>query len=118
MLTKMPSETKSKTEPAQLNTKFFVGVVAVFAVLGIAGGYMMFPLLQTPNVATVALNTSNTTNNTTNYTSPVVKHSTIVSNNSESNQNNGSTASKTTNKSTSKQTHNNVGNIQTGKNST
>lgn len=118
MLTKMPSETKSKTEPSQLNTKFFVGVVAVFALLGIAGGYMMFPLLQTPNVATVAVNTSNTTN-TTNYTSPVVKHSTIVSNNSgESNQNNnGSTASKTTNKSTSKQTHN-VGNSQTGKNAT
>jgi hypothetical protein len=117
MLTKMPSETKSKTEPAQLNTKFFVGVFAVFAVLGIAGGYMMFPLLQTPNVDTVAVNTSN---NTTNYTNPVVKHSTIVSNNSgeSNNNNNGSTTSKTTNKSTSKQTHNNVGSSQTGKNAT
>ncbi|UTB33384.1 MAG: hypothetical protein NKF70_03745 [Methanobacterium sp. ERen5] len=117
MLTKMPSETKSKTEPSQLNTKFFVGVVAVFAVLGIAGGYMMFPLLQTPNVATV---TVNTTNNTTNYTSPVVKHSTIVSNKSgESSQNNnGSMESKTTNKSTSKQTYHNVGNGGTGRNAT
>jgi hypothetical protein len=117
MLTKMPTETKSKTEPSQLSTKFFAGVVVIFAVLGIAGGYMMFPLLQTPKVPTVTVNTTNTT---TNYTSPVVKHSIKVSNRSrESGQNNtASTTPKTTNKSTSKQTYKTVNSGETGRNNT
>lgn len=117
MLTKMPTKTKSETEPSQLNTKYFVGVVVMFAVLGIAGGYMMFPMLQTPDVAIV---TVNTTNNTTNYTSPVVKHSTVVSNNSgESSQNKTvSTASKITNKSSTKQTYKTVNSGETGRNTT
>ncbi len=117
MLTKMPTETKSKTEPSQLSTKFFAGVVVMFAVLGIVGGYMMFPILQTSNVPTV---TVNTTNNTTNYTGPVIKHSMKVSNKSgESSQNNTeSTTSKTTNKSTSKQTYKTVSSGETGRNTT
>ncbi|MTK64781.1 MAG: hypothetical protein F8N15_09755 [Methanobacterium sp.] len=116
MLTKMPTKTKSETEPSQLNTKYFVGVVVMFAVLGIAGGYMMFPMLQTPNVAIV---TVNTTNNTTNYTTPVVKHSTVVSNNGSSSQNKTvSTASKTTNKSSTKQTYKTVNSGETGRNTT
>lgn len=101
MLTKMPTEIKSETEPSQVNTAFFAGVVVMFAVMGMVGGYMVFPLIQSPNVPTL------TTNNTTNVTSPTVKHSSIVSDSDvKSSQNNTGNNPKTTNKSTtSKQTN-------------
>jgi hypothetical protein len=80
MLTKMPTETKSKTESSQLNTKYFAGVVIVIAALGMLGGYTIFPMLQSPKVLTLTSNLTN--NNSTNYTSPVVKHSTTTTNKS------------------------------------
>lgn len=99
MLTKMPTEEKQKTEPSHVNTKFFAGVVVLFAVLGLAGGYTIFPILQSPKVLTLS---SNMTNNTTsNITNPSVKHSTKYTTSSGQNTNQNSTQN-TKNKTTSK----------------
>jgi len=100
----MPTETKSKAQPSQLDTKYFAGVVIVIAVLGMMGGYTIFPMLQSPKDLTLTANLTN--NNSSNTTSPVVKHSVTVKNNSvdTSNQNNSGTNSKNTNKSDTKQT--------------
>lgn len=120
MLTKMPTETKSKTQQSQLDTKYFAGVVIVIAVLGMMGGYTIFPMLQSPKVLTLTSNLTN--NNSTNSTSPVVKHSTTVTNNSvdTSTQNHtGTIKSKNTNKSdTSKQTSSSKTSNKNGNNAT
>jgi len=87
MLTKVPIKKESKTATSYVNTKFFVGVVVLFAFLGLAGGYIIFPLLQSPNELTLASNLTNN-NTTSNNTNPVVKHSTNYINSSvQSNQN-------------------------------
>ena len=105
MLTKMPTETKSKTQPSQLDTKYFAGVVIVIAVLGMMGGYTIFPMLQSPKELIL---TSNLTNNNSTNSSPAVKHSAIVTDKSAdtSTQNQtGTSKSKNTDKSnTSKPT--------------
>jgi len=102
----MPTETKSKTQPSQFDTKYFAGVVIVIAVLGMMGGYTIFPMLQSPKDLTLTANLTN--NNSSNSTSPVAKHSITVKNDSvdTSNRNHtGTMNSKNTNKSvTTKQT--------------
>lgn len=117
MLTKMPIEKESKTETAHVNTKFFVGVVVLFAFLGLAGGYIIFPLLQSPNELTL---TSNLTNNNTtaNNTGAVVKHTTKYTNTSVQSTQNTTDKTKTktpTNTNTSTQS-NSVKVVQTSKN--
>lgn len=100
MLTKMPTETKSKTQHSQLSTKYFAGVVIVIAVLGMMGGYTIFPMLQSPKVLTLTSNLTN--NNSSNSTGQIVKHSSTITDNSvnKSTQNHtGTTNSKNTNKS-------------------
>ncbi len=111
----MPTEEKSKTETSQMNNKFFAGVVILFAFLGLAGGYTIFPLLQSPNVVTLTSNLTN--NNTTSYdANPVVKHSTKYTNSSsQSNQNNTDNSnSKTSSKSNTSNSAKKV--VQTNKN--
>lgn len=119
MLTKMPTETKSKTQPSQLDTKYFAGVVIVIAVLGMMGGYTIFPMLQSPKDLTITANLTN--NNTNNSTTPVVKHSSVNNNSVDrsTHSHNTTTGTETTNISkNSKQTRSTQSSNQNSNNNT
>ena len=62
MLAKMPLQQNPKTKQSTIKTEFVVLLVILLTGLGLAAGYMMFPLLQTQ--LPVNQNT-NITNNTT-----------------------------------------------------
>ena len=91
MLAKMPSHKESKTETPALNYRLLVGIIVIFALLGLAAGYTIFPMLQTPKVVVLA---PNLTNNTTSYSASPIKHtikytnSTVQKSNQTSTKNN------------------------------
>lgn len=103
MLAKIPPNEKSKSEPPTLNLQLVAGIVVIFSILGLAGGYTIFPLLQSPKAVTI---TPNLTNNTTSYSSSPIKNSTKYSSNNQksvniTNQNSTAISNKNTVKSNS-----------------
>jgi flagellar basal body-associated protein FliL len=77
MLAKIPTQQKPKTKKSTIKTEFVLLLVIILTGLGLAAGYMMLPLLQTP----LSLNqNTNISNNTTSY-APITNASTITSNN-------------------------------------
>jgi len=91
MLAKMPPHENSETETPALNYRLLVGIIAIFALFGLAAGYTIFPMLQTPKVVVLA---QNLTNNTTSYSASPIKHtikytnSTVQKSNQTSTKNN------------------------------
>jgi hypothetical protein len=81
MLAKMPIHQNSKQKQSTIKTEFVVLLVILLTGLGLAAGYMIFPLLQTPLL--VNQNT-NITNNTTSsdpitYTSRITPNTNLTS---------------------------------------
>jgi hypothetical protein len=101
MLAKIPSHEKSKSETPTLNYKLVASIVVIFSILGLAGGYTIFPLLQSPTAVTM---TPNLTNNTTSYSSSSIKNSTKYNSNNQKSVNitNQSSTANVPNKNTIK----------------
>jgi hypothetical protein len=64
LLAKMPSQ-KIKHEPSYVKTRIVVLIVFVVAGLGLAGGYIISPIIHTPEPVYL---TTNVTNDSTSYT--------------------------------------------------
>ena len=73
MLAKMPTQQKPESKQSVIKTEFVVLLVIVLTGLGLAAGYMMFPLLQTPLPVT---QNTNITNNTT--SSDTIAHNATI----------------------------------------
>jgi hypothetical protein len=101
MLAKIPSQEKSEAKSYDLNYKLVVGIVVIFAILGLAGGYTIFPLLQSPKAVIL---TPNLNNNTTSYSSSSIKNSTKYSSGNQKSINvtNQSSTTNVSNKNTVK----------------
>jgi hypothetical protein len=105
MLAKMPSHEKSKTETPALNYRLLAGIITIFALLGLAAGYTIFPMLQTPKVVVLA---PNLTNNTTSYSASPIKHTIKYTNSTVQKSNQTKTSTKNTAKSNSSTQSNSV----------
>jgi hypothetical protein len=83
LLAKMPIQ-KLEPEPSYVEAKIVVLIVMVVAGLGLAGGYIIFPLLQVQATEPV-LTAANITNNTTTHShTPTSDHIKTSANNTTS----------------------------------
>jgi flagellar basal body-associated protein FliL len=76
MLAKMPIQQKQESKQSVIKTLFVVLLLILLTGLGLAAGYMIFPLLQTPQPA---IQNTNITNNTTS-SDPITHSATIIPN--------------------------------------
>jgi hypothetical protein len=79
LLAKMPIQ-EIEPEPSYIEAKVVVLIVMVVAGLGLAGGYIIFPLLQVQATEPV-ITVDNLTNNTTESHTPTSTHTKKYTNN-------------------------------------
>jgi flagellar basal body-associated protein FliL len=80
LLAKMPIQ-KLEHEPSYVEAKIVVLIVLVVAGLGLAGGYVIFPLLQVQATEPVITGVNSTNNTTTQSHTPTSKHIKTSTNN-------------------------------------